>query len=120
MNTALWILQGLVGAAFAMAGLMKLMTPREKLLPKMGWVEDFDAGPIRLIGLAELLGGLGLVLPRALGILPVLTPLAAVGLVLVMSGAVRTHLRRHESFTPPLVLGALAALVALGRFGLVP
>lgn len=85
----------------------------------MGWVDDFSQRTIRWIGVAELLGAVGLVLPAATGVATWLTPTAAVGLVVVMLGAVATHLRRREvpMVVPPLVLGLLAAFVAWQRFG---
>ena len=77
----------------------------------MGWADDFSQNSIRLIGLAEVLGGAGLILPAALKVLPVLTPLAALGLSSIMFGAVMTHARRTEPFVPSLVLALLALLV---------
>ena len=118
MNTALWIMQGLLGFAFLAAGGMKLAVPRGKLKEKMPWAEDFSDGQVKLIGLAELLGGIGLVVPWATGILPVLTPIAALGLCLVMVGAARTHMQRKEPPIPAIPLAALALFIALGRFGI--
>jgi hypothetical protein len=120
MNVALWILQGLLAATFLAAGGMKLVTAREKLQRQahMGWVNDFTAGQIKLIGLAEVLGAAGLVVPWLLRIAPVLSPIAALCLALLMAGAVRVHVRRKEPFVPPLVLGLFAAVVAIGRSGL--
>jgi len=117
MNIALWIVQGLLAVAFLMAGGMKLSQPKEKLAERMGWVEDFSQNTVRLIGLLEVLGAIGLILPLALKIWPVLTGLAAVGLVLTMIGAAVTHIRRNEMqmLLPPIVLGLLAAFVAVGR-----
>ena len=120
MNVILWILAGLLAAAFLLAGLMKLAQPRTKLQESgMGWAEDFSDGQVRLIGLAEVLGAVGLVLPAATGVAPVLTPLAAAGLAVTMLGATVVHLRRGEtSMVPvPLVLAVLAAVVAVMRFG---
>ena len=74
---------------------------------------------MKAIGALEILGALGLVLPAVTGILPVLVPLAALGLTATMDGAVIVHLRRRETFIPPAVLLVLAAFVAVGRF-LVP
>lgn len=117
MNIALWIVQGLLAVAFLMAGGMKLSQPKEKLAPRMAWVEDFSQNTIRVIGLLEVLGAIGLILPLALSIWPRLTGIAAVGLVLTMIGAVITHIRRGEMqmVVPPAVLGLLAAFVAVGR-----
>ncbi len=117
MNTALWILQGLSAFAFFGAGVMKLATPKDKLKAKMPWANDFTEGQIKLIGLAEVFGAIGLVAPWATGIVPILTPIAAAALVVVMGGAVSTHLRRKETPIPPAVLAVLALVVALGRFG---
>lgn len=120
MNTALWIAQWLGGAAFLMAGVMKASQPKEKLAEQMAWVEDFSAGQIRNIGVLEVAGALGLVLPWLLDIAPILTPLAGLGLTLTMLGAAVVHVRRNEivpSVVVNVILGALAAFVAIGRFG---
>lgn len=118
MNTALWIVQALVALAFVASGAFKLARPKSALASNMGWVEDFSPGAIKLIGAAEVAGGAGVVLPWLTGIAPVLTPLAAGALVVVMLGAVATHLRRGErtQVAPATGLAALAALVAVGRF----
>ena len=118
MNVFLWILQLGLALVFLGSGLTKLIQPKEKLQPRMGWAEDFGPGLIKLIGAAELLAAVGLVLPWWTGILPVLTPLAAVGLMAVMLGAVVTHARRKEYpfAAVTVVLFALATIVAFGRF----
>jgi uncharacterized membrane protein YphA (DoxX/SURF4 family) len=119
MNVFLWILQIVLAAMFALAGVQKSTQPKEKLVTRLPWVEDFSAGTVRLIGIVELLGAIGLVLPAALDIVPVLTPLAATGLAIVMALAVNTHRRRHEpsgmALTAALLVAAL--VVAWGRFG---
>jgi uncharacterized membrane protein YphA (DoxX/SURF4 family) len=120
MNIALWIIAGVLAAAFLASGAMKLIQPKEKLAALgLGWVEDFSAGAVKAIGTLEVLAAVGLILPAVLDIAPVLVPLAAVGLVLLMVGASITHLRRHESQAIPVTLTilALAVLVAWGRFG---
>jgi uncharacterized membrane protein YphA (DoxX/SURF4 family) len=120
MNVALWIIAGLLAVAFLAGGVMKLIQPKEKLAASgMGFVEDFSAGTVKAIGALEVLAAVGLILPAALDIAPVLVPLAAVGLVLLMVGAIITHLRRHEApaIVVNLALLALAVLVAWGRFG---
>ncbi|HEY2059650.1 MAG TPA: DoxX family protein [Amycolatopsis sp.] len=120
MNIVLWVLAGITAVVYLGAGGMKLVTPREKLLenPNMGWVNDFSGGAVKLIALAEVLGALGLILPQALDIAPVLTPIAAVGLVIVAAGAIVVHARRKEPKALPInvVLLVLAAIVAVGRF----
>lgn len=120
MNIALWIIAGLLAAAFAAAGVMKLTQPKEKLAASgMGWTEDFSPGAVKAIGALEVLAAIGLILPAALDIAPVLVPLAAIGLVLVMGGAIVVHARRKETSAIAInvVLLALAAAVAIGRFG---
>ena len=119
MNIALWIIAGLLAVAFLASGAMKLIQPKEKLPAGWGWVEDFGAGSIKAIGALEVLAAVGLILPAALDIAPVLAPLAAVGLVLLMVGAFITHARRREAqgIVVTLVLLALAVFVAWGRFG---
>jgi uncharacterized membrane protein YphA (DoxX/SURF4 family) len=119
MNLFLWILQFALAALFAMAGTMKLTQPREKYVAAQPWAEDFSANTLRFIGSMELLAVVGLILPAATGIAVVLTPLAALGLVVVMLLAANTHRRRNEwgklAFT--LVLAVVAAFVAWARFG---
>lgn len=121
MNIVLWVLQVVLALAFGMAGFMKLTQPKEKLAGQMAWVEDFAPNTIKLIGLLELIAAIGLILPLLTNILPWLTPLAAVGLVLTMIGAIVTHARRGENQVLPvnIVLLLLAAVVAYGRFALV-
>jgi DoxX-like family len=120
MDTLLWIATGIVALLSAAAGVNKLVRPREKLLanPQMSWAEDFTQGQIRLIAAAELAGAIGIVVPWALDVAPVLTPIAAVGLALLQGGALRTHLMRHETQVMVFnaVLIALAVFVAIGRF----
>jgi uncharacterized membrane protein YphA (DoxX/SURF4 family) len=110
---------GVLAAAFLVAGLTKLTQPKEKLAGQMGWVEDFSPGVIKLIGGLEVLAAVGLIVPAALDIVPVLVPLAAVGLVVLMVGAAITHLRRHEPQLAVInaVLLLLAVVVLWGRFG---
>jgi hypothetical protein len=120
MNIALWIIAGLLAVGSLAGGAMKLIQTKEKLAAfGWGWVEDFSAGTVRAIGALEILAGVGLILPAALDIVPVLVPLAAVGLVLLMVGAFITHLRRHEAqgIVVTLTLLALAVFVAWGRIG---
>jgi uncharacterized membrane protein YphA (DoxX/SURF4 family) len=100
LNTILWIIQILLAILFTLFGLMLLTTPREKILEKVTWAKNFSPRTTKLIGLVELLGAIGLIVPMATGILPWLTPLAAIGLVLNMIGAIVTHLRYHEYPNP--------------------
>ena len=117
MDVVSWILQVVLALAFLAAGGMKLVRPRPALVGSgMGYAEDFSDSALKGIGAVEVLGALGLVLPWLLGIAPILTPLAALGLALVMAGAVVVHVRRKEPFVPPLVLGVLSLVVAVLRF----
>jgi uncharacterized membrane protein len=120
MNLALWIVAGLLTVVYLLSGIGKLIVPKEKLaaFPGGEWIEDFSAGSVKAIGVLEVLAAVGLILPAALDIAPVLVPLAAVGLVLIMVGAVITRLRRHEPkpMVADLAYLALAAFVAWGRF----
>ena len=120
MNVVLWIVAGVLAAAFLGAGLMKITQPRKKLADSgMGWTEDFGDGAVKAIGALEVLGALGLILPAVFDVATVLVPIAATGLALLMLGAAVTHARRKESqmIVANVVLFALAAFVAWGRFG---
>jgi uncharacterized membrane protein YphA (DoxX/SURF4 family) len=118
MNTALWVAQGLLAIVFLMAGTMKVMRSKEDVIKQMATLENFSASTIKTIGILEVLGAIGVVLPLATGILPWLTPIAAVGLILTMIGAAITHARRGEFpyIGANAVLLLLAAFVAYGRF----
>ena len=122
MGIALWVAQVLLAVAFLGAGATKLSQPKEKLAKNMAWVEDFSQPAVRLIGALEVLGAIGVVLPALTGILPWLTPLAALGLVLLMVGAALTHLRRTEygNVAVNALLLILAAFVVYGRFFALP
>jgi uncharacterized membrane protein YphA (DoxX/SURF4 family) len=120
VNVVLWIVAGVLAVAFLGAGLTKIVQPKKKLAESgQGWVEDFSPGAVKTIGALEVLAAIGLILPAALDILPVLVPLAASGLVLLMLGAAVTHGRRREPQMVVInaVLLVLAAVVAWGRFG---
>ena len=120
MNVFLWVLAGVLAAVFLASGAMKLLRTKEQLAGAgQGWVEKFPPGTIKLIGVLELAAAIGLVLPPALDIAPVLAPIAAVGLIIVMAGAVTTHARRQEwsNVAVNVVLAVLGAVVAWGRFG---
>jgi uncharacterized membrane protein YphA (DoxX/SURF4 family) len=120
MKLVLWIIAIVLAVGFAGSGLMKLVVPKDKLVTAgQGWAQDYSPTNIRLIGLVEILGAVGLVLPAALHIAPILVPLAAVGLALVMVGAIVVHARRKEpmNIAVNVVLIVLAVIVAWGRFG---
>jgi uncharacterized membrane protein YphA (DoxX/SURF4 family) len=112
VNTALWIAQGLLAAAFATSGAMKLARSREQLLGRSPWMEDFSDSTLKFIGVCEVLGAIGLVLPPLLDIAPWLAPIAATGLTTMMALAALMHVRRNEpaGIVVTLVLGAIAVL----------
>ncbi|MFD8644281.1 DoxX family protein [Streptomyces zaomyceticus] len=122
MNLALWIITGLLAAAYLLGGAFKVITPKEKIIaagPSARWAEDFGAGGIKTIGALEVLAAVGLVLPAVLDTAPVLVPLAALGLALMMTGAAIVRIRRRETalLVVDLVYLVLAAFVVWGRLG---
>jgi DoxX-like family len=122
LNLALWIVAAILAVVFLVSSSTKVFVPKEKLAG-MGaasrWVKDFSPGALRAIGALEFLAAVGLIVPAAVGIAPVLVPLAATGAVLLFAGAVIMRLRRGERATiiADLVYLAMAAFVAWGRFG---
>src|SRR5947208_16338148 len=118
MSAALWIVQGLLAAIFLFAGGAKLVLPLDQLTGPVA----LPGLLLRCIGVAEVLGALGLILPGLLRIRPGLTPLAAAGLVIIMTGATVVTVAGGQ-LAPALlsvVVGLLAAFVALGRWRLAP
>jgi hypothetical protein len=112
MSTTYWIVAGIAAFAFFGSGIMKVATSRTKLLANknMGWAADFTTPQIKLIGLAEVLGAVGLILPNLLEVASNLSKAASVCLFLLMVGAANTHRKRNEPVVPPLVLGILALI----------
>ena len=122
LHLGLWVVQGLLGAMFLAAGAMKATQPIAVLVDTLGWPAAVPAALVRVIGVAELLGALGLILPAATRVKPMLTPLAGVGLAMVMLLATIFHISHGElgALPIPLVLGGLAAFVAWGRAAKAP
>ena len=120
MNIALWIGQGLLALVYLAAGGLKVVRPREQLVASgnLDWMKDSSDAGVKTVGLVEILGALGVILPWLTGIAPVLTPVAAIGLVVVQIAAFRVHLVRGERQPLPanVFLLLLAAFVAVGRF----
>jgi uncharacterized membrane protein YphA (DoxX/SURF4 family) len=118
LSIALWIVQGLLAALFLFAGVMKLVLPPEELKGPVAFPVLF----LRFIGVAELLGGLGLILPGLLRIKPALTPLAAAGLLIIMIGATAISVATGPITTGivPFVCGLLLLLIAYYRWKVVP
>ena len=122
MNAVLWVLQLLLAMAFFAFGLLMVTRSRERLQRVAGWVEDFPAPAVRTIGVLELLGAVGVVLPGVLGVAGVLVPVAALGLAVILVGAIVTHLLRGEQdeLGLPVALLLAAAVVAAGRLSAWP
>jgi hypothetical protein len=120
VNIALWVAQGLLALVYLAAGGLKVVQPREQLVASgnLDWMKDSSDACVKAVGLVEILGALGVILPWLTGIAPILTPIAAVGLVVVQIGALRVHLVRNERRPLPanVLLLLLAAFVAVGRF----
>jgi hypothetical protein len=118
-NVILWIVQGLLALAFLFAGGMKLVTPAATLMPM---ISPFPLALVRFIGLCEVTGAFGLILPGLVRTHTYLTPLAAAGLVIIMSGAVSASIALHRpsDATGPAILGILAIIVIVGRVRLAP
>jgi uncharacterized membrane protein YphA (DoxX/SURF4 family) len=117
VNITVWIIQGVLAAIFAIAGILKTTQPKEKLSPKLPWVNDFSISAVRFYGTAELLGAIGIIIPYLTGILPILTPLAALGLACMMLSAAIYHYgkREYKAIAFNLVLLILALVVAFSR-----
>jgi hypothetical protein len=118
MIIAVWIASGLLALANLGAGFFKLSRSKEALASSQPWTVGFSTPVIKLIGTAEVLAAIGLIVPPLTGIVPILAPLAAVGVVILQLGAIVTHLRIGERMiVPNVVILLLALFVALARFG---
>ncbi|GAB3651168.1 DoxX family protein [Glycomyces tarimensis] len=119
MNALLWILQGVLAAMFVIVGVLKSVQPKEKLAGPFPWVNDYSMPVVRLVGITELAAGLGLILPGLTGIATVLTPLAAVGLAVIMVLAAIYHGRKGEwsGIGMNAVILIVSLVIAWGRFG---
>jgi len=122
MNIALWIVAGLLSVAYVGSGGLKVIMSKETIAatgPAAAWVEDYRPASIKAIGVLEVLGGLGLVLPPLVGVATDLVPLAALGLAMIMVGAAATRITRREYRLLVADLGYLVLIgfVVWGRFG---
>ena len=113
----MWAIQIFLAVAFGAAGTMKLVRSKAQLAanPHMGWVHSVPEAQIKLLGVAEVLGAIGLVAPMAIGITPILTRVAAVCLATLMGGAAATHMNRREPAAVATALAALTIVVATFR-----
>lgn len=117
MNAVLWIIASLLALAFLAEGVMKIALPKAKLVAVgQGWAEDFTQRTVMGIGVLEVLGAVGLVLPALLGVATVLVPLAATGIAALMVGAAFVHTRRAEKAGVAVTV-VIAALARFGAFG---
>lgn len=108
MSVAYWVAAGLLSLVFLGAGAAKLLRPRSALRANMAWVDDFSDAQVKGIGALEVAGAAGVILPPLLGVVPLLAPVAAIGLAIVQVGAAATHLRRGER---PMIIGNAVLLV---------
>ncbi len=115
MSALLFVTQALLAALFVAAGAPKLLLPKERLASKMSWTKTAPASAVKLLGLAELLGAAGLVLPGALGFATFLTPVAAGCLFVLLVGAVATKVRLRGSPALPIVAALMALFVVVGQ-----
>jgi uncharacterized membrane protein YphA (DoxX/SURF4 family) len=125
VNIALWITAGLLTAVLLFSGFGKLFVQREKMAAMADaarWVLDFKPATLKAIGALEILGAVGLILPALLDIAPILVPVAASGLMLIMTGATIMRIRRGETKNALGDAGylALTTFVTIGRFALEP
>jgi uncharacterized membrane protein YphA (DoxX/SURF4 family) len=117
MNIVLWVVQSFLAGIFLVTGGMKFRQSREVIDRKLAAVRDFQTSSIRLLGLVELLGGLGMILPGITGIGLILTPLAATGLAVIMIPATVIHIRSKEPKAVALNLVILAMTIFVAWHG---
>lgn len=120
IHIGLWVVQALLAIGFGMAGAMKLATPYAELAAQQPWAKQTPEALVTFIGVVEVLGALGVILPAATRIQPWLTPLASAGFVVIMILGGMLHISIGEPAIPNVALGLLAAFVAWGRFKRAP
>jgi len=118
LNIGLWVAQGLLAAMLLMAGFMKATQPIDQLVTSMPWAADMSPMLLRAIGVFDILGALGLILPSAFRIKPKLTVYAAIGIILLMLAASKTHYDygEHAKIGATIFNILIAAFIAWGRF----
>lgn len=119
MSALLWVLQIVLALVFLPLGVLMIRRSRMQLVRVAPWVEDFPEQVVTTIGVLEVLGALGVVLPGVVGVWTVLVPVSATGLGILMIGAIVEHLTRREvdRIAAPAALLVAATAVAIGRFG---
>jgi len=122
IHIVLWIFQIILGIMFLLGGAAKAFQPLEELTKQLAWAEEVSIYKIRLAGISEILGALGLVLPSIFRKVPILTPLAALGLALIMVLAAEIHLYRREFFEAGInaIIFCIMLFIAWGRFKKAP
>lgn len=120
-HSVLWIFQVALAAAFGLAGFMKLTLPIEELAKQgMSFVNDYAVDTVRLIGISEVLGALGLILPAALRMKPILTPIAALCLAVIMVLATIYHATHNEPIIATVLFLVITLFIAWGRLKKAP
>lgn len=118
MIIAYWIIAGLLALVYLLSGGMKVVRSREQLIAAgQGWVEGANTGVVKLVGVLELAGALGLLLPPLTGIAPSLAPMAALGLVLVQAVAIGVHMKLNDTKSLPVNIILLALAIAAAWLG---
>ena len=122
MNIVLWIIQGVLALIFLVTGFLKTFLPLASLKKNLSWVSGASPISVRSLGIAEILGAIGLILPGITGILPWLTVVAALGLVIVMIGACIVHAKHQEYnvIVATILILFLAVLIVVGRLTFAP
>jgi hypothetical protein len=117
MTMALWVVNIIAAIGFLGTGILKAFVPMAQLRTwGLDWTEDFSVSTVRLLGVTELLGVAGLILPLATGIAPLLAPITAICLAVQTTGAVTVHVRRREGFAPALVMLIVSIVSAVLGF----
>ena len=126
MNIIFWVLQGVLAFMIFMPGILKLTNTKDQLKLKgngrMDWVEDLSISSIKLIGVVEVAAAFGLILPMLLNIMPFLTPIASLGVILTMLGAMSLHIKRKDgakAIAPNIFILLIAVTVVYGRLELI-
>lgn len=127
MHIALWVIAGVLAFGFIVGGIIKMVTPKDRYAEfghgSSRWAEQFSSRAFKSLGIIEAVGGIGLVLPGAVGVAPILVPFAALGMGLYMAGATTTRLLRHEPIkviASDLLFVAMTVMVVWGRFDAAP
>jgi hypothetical protein len=117
MNTTTWILQAILATVFTGSGLFILFN-KEKLSSKLSWLKEFSPAVVAFICLSKVVGAIGLILPMLTGILPILTPFAAIGIATIMALAFSYHIRKKEYKDIPatIIFFSIAIFIAINRF----